>query len=153
MADYSTESDLEITRGDILDVLSGTGTVFVVTDFQDRAAEIVDRDLVSYWYRDEATDREYDYTETTFDRDKLLSVGTELRNLHVFKTIELIMMHEFSRTTEESGFEREMKYFARRYADELKDVLAHGISYDWDDDASLASDEKYQTGKRRIHRC
>ena len=61
-------------------------------------------------------------------------------------------MHLMKDSPEADGFERHRKLFSKLYTQELKELLAIGINYDWDDSGSIGADEKYEPAARRLYR-
>jgi hypothetical protein len=143
---YSTDDDLVKIRPNILSL--------GVSDWEEQHQEafsIINRVLISRWYREVAEDNEIDWRETSFDAEKV-DVDQLLR-LSCYKTLELIYMYLMKDSPEADGFERQMNLFATKYNNELSELLSLGINYDWDDDDTIASDESYQPRQRRLVRC
>jgi len=146
VTEYSTDDDLVKIRPNIL--------TLGVSDWEEQHREafsIINRVLISRWYREVAEDNDVDWRTTEFDPE-LVDVDQLLR-LSCYKTLELIYMYLMKDSPEADGFERQMELFATKYNNELSELLALGINYDWDDDDSFASDEKYQPRQRRLVRC
>jgi|WetSurMetagenome_2_1015567.scaffolds.fasta_scaffold237998_1 hypothetical protein len=124
-----------------------------IEDFIDETDSIVERAIESRWYRDVAHSYGLDPRETLFDPSLLLNADPELTRLACYKTLELFYTFVTKDTPEEDGFERQRKLFAKKYNDELEEVLAAGLSYDWDESGDIDEDEERQIDEDdRIYR-
>lgn len=142
---YSNDEDLQRIRPNILQ--------FGVADWTDQHEEAfrqINRALISRWYRQAVADRNIDYRETEFDPDNV-DISQVLR-LSCYKTLELAYLYLMKDAPDPDAFERQMKLFQKLYFNELDEVLAIGINYDWDEDNSIASDEKYDVPNRTLLR-
>ncbi len=146
MAEYCTQDDLLELRPSI----EGYG----VDSWEKQITEagvLIDRTLLSTWYRPACKEKDINSYETTFDRDKLLNIETQLKRLAVFKALELIYFH-LRLEGQSDHFNNEYEVFRDQYKVELKEVWRSGIDYDWDDDASIAASESYNRRVRRLVR-
>lgn len=138
MTAYCTEAELADVQANILDPLvSGE-------DYSAQLAEAtrqIDRDLDLRWYRQAAAELEIDHRETPFDRDLLLSAATQLKRLGQLKGLQLVCGYLKSAVTDSAWRELEVLY-AQQYAEELEQVLAAGLDYDWDENATIADEER-----------
>lgn len=142
---YSTDDDLLKIRPDILN--------FGVGSWADQhldAFAIINRILIARWYKQKAAEFGVDYTLTEFDPD--LVSTTQLKRLSCYKTLELAYETLMKSVPEEDGFERFMKLYQKKFAQELSDVLAIGISYDWDSSGGISSKETYVVQQRMLYR-
>jgi hypothetical protein len=127
-----------------------------VDGWDDQIAEadaIIDRALETRWYRQAAEEYGIDFRETPFARTNLLSIAGECTRLGSYKALQLAYIHLMKDSPEADAFERQAKTFAKLYAEELSEVLATGLSYDWDESGTLADSEKSMPVKRRLVRC
>ena len=143
---YSTDDDLIKIRPNILDL-----GVPEWIDQHKEAFKIINRAIIARWYKSVAAENEVDWTTTEFDAD-LVDISQVLR-LACYKTLELAYIYLTQDSPNPGGFERENEAFARRYNSELNEVLAIGLSYDWDQDDEFDDSEKYQQPIRRLKRC
>lgn len=143
---YSTDDDLVKIRPNILDL--GIG------DWEEQhmeAFEIINRVLISRWYKIIAGEHGVDWWLTEFDPD--LVDSSQLLRLSCYKTLELIYTYLMKDGPDPDGFERNSKNFGKKYNEELKEVLSIGITYDWDADDEFDTEEKYEPAPRRIYRA
>lgn len=143
---YSTDDDLVKIRPNILDL--GIG------DWEDKhleAFDIINRTLISRWYKVVAPEHQVDWWLTAFDPD--LVDTDQLKRLSCFKVLELAYMHLMKDSPDPDGFHRQMLLFADMYSQELKEVLAIGISYDWDESGDMSEEELYEPPQRRNYRA
>ena len=144
---YHSEDDLVEVRPDILS--------YGVSDFDAQMEEsetIINRAIDAKWYRAIAADNGIDYQETPFDGTLLLNGDTQLKRLAVYKSLQLCYMYLMKESPEPDAFERQMETFKKLYADELSEVLASGLDYDWDESGVIAAGENYQQVIRRLQR-
>ena len=148
MASYCTEEDMEKIRPNIMEL--------GVDGWDDQIAEanaIIDRVLETRWYRTAADANGVDFRATEFSRSKLLGIAAQCTRLGCYKSLQLSYLHLMKDAPESDAFERQAKTFAKLYGEELSEVLATGLSYDWDNSGTLADSEKYQPVARRLVRC
>jgi len=142
---YTTDDDLVLVRPNILEL--------GVNDWEDQhkeAFKIINRILVSRWYREVAAEYGYDWRETVFDPEKIDT--DQIKRLSVYKTLELIYLYLMKDSPEPDGFERQHKLFRELFNEELSNLLSSGINYDWDADDTIDSDESYIPRQRRLER-
>jgi len=142
---YSTDADLLKIRPNILNLGMPTWE-----DLHIEAFDIINRTLIARWYKEIAAEHGVDWWLTEFDPDYV--DATQLVRLSCYKVLELAYMQLMKDSPESDGFERHRDYFEKKYSQELKEVLAIGINYDWDADDEIDTDEKYETSPRRIWR-
>lgn len=145
MAVYSTDVDLQAIRPNILDLGVADWTAMHV-----KAAEKINRTLIRRWYKTAAAEYSLDHRDTEFDSD-LIEENT-LKDLSCYKTLELCYLYLMKDSKEPDGFEREMHLFRKMYNQELEELLAIGIGYDWSGDGSVTDTEKYFRVPRRLKR-
>jgi hypothetical protein len=142
---YSTDDDIVKIRPNILSL--------GVSDWEEhhqKAFTTINRTLISRWYRGVAEEYDVDWRETEFDPEKVDT--DQLLDLACYKTLEYCYMHLMKDAPDPDGFERLMEKFRKLYNEELREILALGINYDWDEDDTIASSEKYQPSQRRLVR-
>jgi hypothetical protein len=143
---YSTDDDLVKIRPNILDLGQPSWE-----DQHLEAFEIINRALIARWYKPLAVEHGIDWWLTEFDPD--LVDSTQLVRLSCYKVLELAYTYLTKDSPEEDGFERHQKLFEKKYSQELKEVLAIGLNYDWDASDEIDVEEKYETSSRRIYRA
>lgn len=145
---YSVDVDLIKIRPNILDL-----GVPDWSDKHDESFTIINRTLIYKWYKTVAYGMGIsDWRATEFDPERIDS--DQVNRLSCYKALELIYLYLMKDSPEPDGFEREMKLFRGLYNNELKELFAIGINYDWDKDDTIdASDEKYIPSRRELVRC
>ena len=142
---YSTDDDIVKIRPNILDLGVGAWD-----DTHLEAFAIINRVLIARWYKVVAAEHGIDWWLTEFSGDQIDS--DQILRLSCYKVLELAYMYLMKDSPESDGFDRQRKLFSKLYGQELKDILAIGISYDWDDDDEIDTDEKYEPAPRRLYR-
>jgi len=143
---YCSEDDLVKIRPDIMDL--------GVSDWSDQieeAGSIIDRAIDVGWYRAIAENNYIDWRTTSFDRELLLNLDTQLKRLGSYKTLELAFLF-LKKYSSEDAFEEERKVFRTMYQDELNEVLTSGFDYDWDEDDEIDVGENVIPQVRRLVR-
>ena len=145
---YSVDADLQKRRPNIL----GLG-VSSWPDQHTEAFDYINRDLDTGWYRNAATSRGVDYHVAKFAPSLILDVDSQLKDLGVYKTLELI--YEFlAKDSVQDEFSSLSKNYMKKYEVELKRVISRGIDYDWDGSGLIESDEAYTPApSRRLTRA
>lgn len=144
---YCAEADLVKVRPNIM--LLGVAT------WADQIAEsdaIIDRTIEARWYRAASKAYSLDYRETPFDSALLLTSATELTRLGTYKTLELAYIYLQKEAEDADPFERQAGNFRKMYTNELSEVLAAGLSYDWNQGGDLDYTEKSLPVTRRLVR-
>ena len=142
---YSTDDDLVKIRPNILDL--------GVSSWEEQHLEafaIINRALISRWYKVIAAEHGVNWWETEFEPDQI--DVSQLLRLSCYKTLELAYTFLMKDGPDPDGFERNAKTFGKKYNEELKEVLSIGVTYDWDVDSEYDTEEKYETAPRRIYR-
>jgi hypothetical protein len=142
---YSDDADIIAIRPNITSL-----GVADWSDMHDKAAEKINRVIIRRWYKDAAAEYSLDWRDTEFN-SALVEANT-LKDLSCFKTLELCYMYLMKDSPEPDGFEREMNLFRKLYNQELEEILAIGIGYDWDGSGAVVDTEKYQRIPRRLTR-
>lgn len=144
---YCTSDDLAAYRPNIHDL-----GVPDWTDIIDEGDLILDRVIELKWYRSQCKDQGLDYRNTPFD-SALLLTANQLKRVSVYKALELAYLYLMKDAPEPDAFERQMQTFQVLYRDELQDVLASGLDYDWDGSGDLDYTEKLAPRSRRLRKC
>jgi len=142
---YSTDQDIAAIRPNILE--------FGVTDWTAmhvKAAEKINRTLIRRWYKTAAQEYSLDWRDNEFSSE--LIDANQVKDLSSYKALELIYLYLMKDSPEADGFEREMKIFRDLYNQELEEVLATGVNYDWDGSGAIVDTEKYHHVPRRLVR-
>lgn len=142
---YSTDEDLLEIRSNILSL-----GVDSWEEQHQKAFGIINRAIINKWYKEAAKDYSLDYRDAEFSPD-LVEEGF-LTELSCYKTLELIYLQLMKDSPQQDGFGRNREIFRDLYNEELREILASGISYDWDGDSSIVDTEKYQRVPRRLTR-
>jgi hypothetical protein len=145
MTTYCTDADLVALRPNIL----GLG-VDSWSDEREKAYSTINRIVEARWYKKAAVELGYDPKLTSFDPS--LVEEDSLKDLEVYKALELAYLHLMKGSSEEDGFERLAKKFRGFYNEELETVLAVGISYDFSGNGVFDADETLIQAPRRLGR-
>ena len=117
-----------------------------------KARDIINRDIEAGWYRQTCDIEGVDYRVTPFEPERMLSWSTQIKDLSVFKVLELAYEY-LSKDMEDDVFLQLSDRYAKKYNGELKRVVGAGIDYDWNDDDVIDSEElSYQRLTRRLSR-
>jgi hypothetical protein len=142
---YSTDADIVKIRPNILQL-----GVSDWSDMHDEAESAINRTIIRRWYKDAAANYSLDWRDTEFDSS--LVDSTQFLNLSCYKTLEYCYRYLMKDSEKPDGFERQMSLFRDMYNQELEEVLATGISYDWDGSGAATDSEKFQRQPRRLTR-
>lgn len=145
-AEYCTNSDLVEIRPDILSLGVSDWSTQIV-----EAGKMIDRALDVQWYRRNAEDYYIDWRSNPFDRDSLSNIEEQLLRTGCYKTLELIYLYLMKHRVDDA-FAKERDLFAKLYKDEIAEVMASGIDYDWDTEGDEDADETFITRTRRLKR-
>jgi len=142
---YSSDVDLINVKRDILSL--GVGSWL---EQHDEAQLLIDRDLEVSWFLGAAKERQTSDT-ITYQFNSALLEPTQLKRLSIYKTLELaylFLAHEY----ESDPFRIEVDTFKQRYNDELLSLLAVGVKYDWNEDATYSVSETQRRSPRLLRR-
>jgi len=132
---YSTDSDLELKRNGIVDLLpDGTSGIRAMAE-----SDML-HDLELLWYRSAAETMGYDWRETPMNAENL--VESELKRLSVLATLRAIYEHLMLESEDISAYERMRDKYDEQYQKMLQQLIDAGISYDWDEDGEIEDVEK-----------
>lgn len=124
---FSTDSDLEIRRAGILQLLPNGASA------QRRLAEEeLVADIERLWRRPACAARGIDWRSQPFDPAR--ADPRELKRLSVLKTLVYAHEHLMKYGGEADGFERMREVYEREYQNELRVLLDAGLNYDWPND-------------------
>lgn len=146
MANYSTDADISAIRPDILDL----GVASWEAQHTEAKA-LIDRVIEFRWYRNAAEEVDLDWRVTPFDPDMLKSVEVQLKRLASFKVLELSYEFLMQASAEDTAFSKLRDLYAKKYKEELADVLGAGLDYDWSevsDDLTLVEEVATPTVRR-----
>ena len=141
---YTDDDDLLNYRPNILNLGKNDWTAK-----HEEAFDIINRAIIARWYKNWCYDHDIDFTVTEFDPDRLDT--DQVKRLIYLTTLALIYLYVMAESP--SGhFKGEMELFHNLYNQELKEVLAVGINYDWDESDTIETDEKYLSSRRQLVR-
>lgn len=144
---YAIDSDLLDRRPNILSLGKSEWD-----SSHSKAKILINRDLEAMWYRKASAEEGLDFRATPFAPSRMLDAGNQLKDLGVFKALELIYEY-LAKDSEEDNYMKLRDRYYKTYRDELKSVIALGIDYDWDANGILDNDEvSYQAPTRRLQR-
>ncbi len=141
---YSTDSDLAKLRPDILS--------FGVDSWDDQRADAegkINRTLEVRWYRSEAIRKGLSWQDVPFDPDK---IKANLTLLSAYKTLVGVYLF-LAKNGVDDGFRKQSELFEELYEEELREVLAIGIDYDWGDSGVVGSSDTGRRSSRTLKRC
>lgn len=123
---YSSDKNIEALRPDILQLGVETWAP------QHAEAEVMINRVIEFkWYRAAAADIGIDWRTTAFDPTLLNNAEVQLTRLSSYKALELAYEYLMQASAEPSAFETMRELYAKKYKEELADVLGAGLDYDW----------------------
>ena len=145
---YTTDFDLLSRRPNLVSLgVSSWETM------HEKAKELINRDLEAGWYRKASAEEGLSFRETSFAPSRMLNADTQLKDLSIFKVLELAYEY-LAKDAKEDNYMKLRDRYHKSYKEELKSVTDLGIHYDWDADGVVEEDEKYsQTLSRRLQRA
>lgn len=142
---YSTDDDLVYLRPNILN--NGQASFAWA---HERAYEDINTRIEAEWYIGVAAFHSIDYTTTAMDPTKL--VATDLKQLSVYRALELIYVSLAKDVPTEDGPFQWASWARSQYEEEFARLVKIGFTYDWSGDGITQAD-KFQYGQRRLIRC
>ena len=141
MANFSTDSDLQVYQPDIL-----TFGISAFTNYHALAREDIERDLRIRWFPvySKETYRDIAILNTT-EMDGTLLTDSQFKRLSVFRVIGFYacpQLTKFNSNDNPDRFQVMMKHYQQMYADEMESILRDGVEYDADDSNTIADSEK-----------
>ena len=144
---YTDDDDLLERRSNIISL-----GVASWTDTHTKAKALIDLDLEGGWYRQAAEVKGVDPRVTPFDADLMLNSDDQLKDLSVFKVLELAYEY-LSKDSETDVYMKLSDRYSKKYEIELKKVIIRGIDYDWDASEEIDDSERsYERLSRRLSR-
>lgn len=126
---FCTDSDLTAVAADVRHLVPSELDDWSVQ--RALAEEAVLRDISRVWYAPAARARGIDPDSMPLDLSRL--TPAEIRPLTVLKSLEVVYGYLAKPGSREAdGFERSADRYRRRYGEELNNIAAAGLSYDWD---------------------
>ena len=144
MANFSTDSDLQVYQPDILTF--GISSFTTPTDYHAFARADIERDLRIRWFPVyvKQTYRDISLLNTT-EMNATLLTDAQFKRLSVYKVIGYYacpQLTKFNSNDNPDRFQVMMKHYKQMYADEFETILRDGIEYDADDSNTVADAEK-----------
>lgn len=154
MANFSTDSDLQIYQPDILDF--GVTSFTSPTDYHALAREDIERDLRIKWFPVYQRNIEEDISVLeTIEMDGTKLTDTQWNRCSVFKVIAdyaCPLLTKFNSNDNLDRFQMMMKYYQTQYEKEFQNVLRDGVEYDDDNSGTITSSEKEPYHRLRLVR-
>lgn len=154
MANFSTDSDLQIYQPDILDF--GVSSFTTPTDYHNLAREDIERDLRIKWFPVYQRNIEEDISVLeTIEMDGTKLTDTQWKKCSVFKVIAdyaCPLLTKFNSNDNLDRFQMMMKYYQTEYEKEFQNVLRDGVEYDDDNSGTITSSEKEAYHRLRLVR-
>lgn len=144
---YSTDTDLVALRPDILSL-----GVEKWTPQHDESKRVIDRVLEFKWYRNAAEDNGVNWRDAPFNPDNIDNPAEQLKRLSSYKALELCYEYLMQAAPEPTAFSALRDLFAKKYKEELSDVLGAGIDYDWTESGAISAEETAVPTIRRLKR-
>lgn len=151
---YCEDADLVKIRPNIL----GLG-VKGWTEQRQEAFTLMNRRFIKDWYKGQVIAHNTDipdwqasetWREQPFEPDNVDE--DQVKRAAVYKALELAYLHLMKDTVERDGYSRQHELFRGLYNDEMNELMAIGLNYDWDEDGTIQDDEKYYPTQRRLKR-
>ena len=144
MANFSTDSDLQVYQPDILTF--GISSFTTPTDYHAFARADIERDLRIRWFPVyvKQTYRDISLLNTT-EMNATLLTDAQFKRLSVYKVIGYYacpQLTKFNSNDNPDRFQVMMKHYKQMYADEFETILRDGVEYDADDSNTVADAEK-----------
>ena len=144
MANFSTDTDLQVYQPDILGF--GISSFTTPNDYHALARADIERDLRIKWYPVyvKQTYRDISLLNTTEMNGTLLT-DSQFKRLSVFRVIGFYactQLTKFNSSDNPDIFQVMMKHYQQMYADEFDSILKDGVEYDADDSNVIKDAEK-----------
>jgi hypothetical protein len=144
MANFSTDTDLQIYQPDILGF--GISSFTTPNDYHALARADIERDLRIKWYPVYVKQTYRDITLlNSMEMNASLLTDSQFKRLSVYKVIGSYacpQLTKFNSNDNQDRFQVMMKHYQQLYADELDSILKDGVEYDADDSNTIADAEK-----------
>jgi len=151
---YCEDADLVKIRPNILDL-----GVKDWVEQREEAFKIMNRRFIKDWYKDQIVahytnipgwQADETWRDQPFDPD--LTDLDQIKRAACYKSLELAYLYLMKDTPDNDGFARQYELFRKMYNEEISELLAIGLNYDWDEDGTIQADEKYYPTQRRLVR-
>jgi len=144
MANFSTDTDLQVYQPDILGF--GIASFTTPNDYHALARADIERELRIKWYPVyvKQTYRDISLLNTTEMNGTLLT-DSQFKRLSVFRVIGFYacpQLTKFNSNDNPDRFQVMMKHYQQMYSSELEDILRDGVEYDADDSNTIKDAEK-----------
>jgi hypothetical protein len=144
MANFSTDTDLQVYQPDILGF--GISSFTTPNDYHALARADIERDLRIKWYPVyvKQTYRDISLLNTT-EMNATLLTDSQFKRLSVYKVIGSYACPQLTKYNSNDNLDRfqvMMKHYLQMYADEFDSILKDGVEYDADDSNTVKDAEK-----------
>ena len=144
MANFSTDTDLQVYQPDILGF--GIASFTSPNDYHAQARADIERDLRIKWFPiySKETYRDIAILNTT-EMDATLLTDAQFKRASVFRVIGFYccpQLTKFNSNDNPDRFQVMMKHYQQMYADEFESILRDGVEYDADDSNAIIDAEK-----------
>jgi hypothetical protein len=144
MANFSTDTDLQVYQPDILGF--GISSFTSPNDYHALARADIERDLRIKWYPVyvKQTYRDISLLNTT-EMNATLLTDAQFKRLSVFKVIGAYacpQLTKYNSNDNPDRFQVMMKHYLQLYAEEFDSILKDGVEYDADDSNTVKDAEK-----------
>jgi hypothetical protein len=144
MANFSTDTDLQVYQPDILGF--GISSFTSPNDYHALARADIERDLRIKWYPVYVKQTYRDITLlNTMEMNGTLLTDSQFKRLSVYKVIASYacpQLTKFNSNDNPDRFQVMMKHYLQMYADEFDSILKDGVEYDADDSNTIKDAEK-----------
>jgi hypothetical protein len=144
MANFSTDSDLQVYQPDILGF--GISSFTTPNNYHTLAREDIERDLRIKWYPVYVKQTYRDITLlNTMEMDGTKLTDAQFKRLSVYKVIGSYACPQLTKYNSNDNLDRfqvMMKHYNQMYADEFDSILKDGVEYDADGSHTIKDAEK-----------
>lgn len=154
MANFSSDSDLQIYQPDILDF--GVASFTSPVDYHALVREDIERDLRIKWFPVYQRNIEEDISVLeTIEMDGTKLTDAQWKKCSVFKVLAdyaCPLLTKFNSDDNLDRFQMMQKYYQTEYEKEFQNVLRDGVEYDDDNSGTITSSEKEPYHRLRLVR-
>ena len=144
MADFSSDTDLQVYQPDILTF--GISSFTTPNNYHALARADIERDLRIKWYPVYVKQTYRDISLlNTMEMDGTKLTDSQLKRLSVFKVIGFYACPQLTKYNSNDNLDRfqvMMKHYQQMYADEFDSILKDGLEYDADGSHTVKDAEK-----------
>lgn len=154
MANFSTDSDLQVYQPDILNF--GVASFTSPTDYHALARTDIERDLRIKWFP--VYQRNIDADISVLDNiemDGTKLTDSQWKRCSVFKVIAdyiCPLLTKFNSGDNLDRFQMMQKYYSTEYEKEFQNILRDGVEYDDDNSNTITNSEKEPFHRLRLVR-